>query len=315
MLVGRDDLMALADRRLVTAARGSGQLLLLAGEAGIGKTRLLTQIIARAIDLGFSVHSAGAYPRDHEVAGGLLADLAADLTRSPETSAIGAGLARRLGDIGRTTHPLPPADPADGDAHRLRRILITDLADAICSLGAAAGPVMITLEDLHWADDSTLAVLERIGRQLPSLPMVVVCTFRSDELYPRLPLRDWRTRLLTQRLAEEVRLTRLSPQDTAVMSAAISGIVLPEDVTDGLYARSDGIPCTSRNSWRPSPDPVRRRRFRTPSRTRCGPRPAAQPARARVGRRRQRHRTIVRRRSSRRSPTATRRPSTTGCGS
>ena len=242
VLVGRDDMMALADRRLVTAARGSGQLLLLAGEAGIGKTRLLTQIIARAIDLGFSVHSAGAYPRDHELAGGLLADLAADLTRSPETSAIGAGLARRLGDIGRTTHPLPPADPADGDAHWLRRILITDLADAICSLGAAAGPVMITLEDLHWADDSTLAVLERIGRQLPSLTMVVVCTFRSDELYPRLPLRDWRTRLLTQRLAEEVRLTRLSPQDTAVMSAAISGIVLPEDVTDGLYARSDGIP-------------------------------------------------------------------------
>ena len=89
VLVGRDDLVAL--------------------EAGIGKTRLLTQIIARAIDLGFSVHSAGAYPRDHQV-------------------------------------------------------------------------------------------------------------------------------------AEEVRLTRLSPQDTAVMSAAISGIVLPEDVTDGLFARSDGIP-------------------------------------------------------------------------
>ena len=77
VLVGRDDLMALADRRLVTAARGSGQLLLLAGEAGIGKTRLLTQIIARAIDLGFSVHSAGAYPRDHELAGGLLAVMGA----------------------------------------------------------------------------------------------------------------------------------------------------------------------------------------------------------------------------------------------
>ena len=117
--------------------------------------------------------------------------------------------------------------------------------------------MLITLEDLHWADESTLAVLERVGRQLPSMPMVVVGTFRSDELYPRLPLRDWRSRLLTQRLAEEVRLTRLSPQDTAAMSAAISGIVLP-----GRRHRQASTPavtgslCTSRNSWRPSPDPV-----------------------------------------------------------
>ena len=245
VLVGRDDQVMLAVRRLTTAARGSGQLLLLAGEAGIGKTRLLTQIIALASDLGFAVYSAGAYPRDHEVAGGLLADLAADLTRNPETSAIGTGLAQRLDDIARTTGSSPtehPAGAVDGDAHRLRRILITDLADAICALGTAAGPVLITLEDLHWADDSTLAVLERVARRLSSMPMVVVGTFRSDELYPRLPLRDWRTRLLTQRLAEEVRLPRLSSQDTAAMSAAISDIVLPEDVTDGLYARSDGIP-------------------------------------------------------------------------
>ena len=63
----------------------------------------------------------------------------------------------------------------------------------------------MTLEDLHWADDLTLEILEALARRLPTLPMLVLATYRTDELYPRVPMREWRVRLLTQRLAEEVR--------------------------------------------------------------------------------------------------------------
>jgi len=226
ILVGRDDLVALADRRLAAAAEGRGELLFLAGEAGIGKTRLLAEVVRRAE--GFTVITAGASPGDAEVAGGLLADLASELRRCAAIAEVGARVSRRLREF------------ADGDAERQRRLLVSDLTDMIAV--AASGPLLVAIEDLHWADDLTLDVLGRLGRRAPSLPLLLVGTYRSDELYPRVPMRAWRARLLTQRHAEEVRLARLSLADTTAMASAITGSALPGAVTGAVFARSDGIP-------------------------------------------------------------------------
>jgi len=68
--------------------------------------------------------------------------------------------------------------------------------------------------------------------------LLVVGTYRSDELYPRVPMRQWRTRLLTQRHAEEVRLPRLTPAQTAAMAAAITGSGLAGPAAEALHARS-----------------------------------------------------------------------------
>ncbi|WP_127504249.1 ATP-binding protein [Actinoplanes solisilvae] len=224
VLVGRDDLIALAERRL---AEATGELLFLAGEAGIGKTRLLGEIIGRARAAGFTVAGAGASPGDTELAGGPLADLGAELRRDPTTAAPGERLGRRLREL------------ADGDPARRRRLLVADLAELIAG---AADPLLITLEDLHWADDLTLDVLARLARHAKSGRLLVVGTYRSDELYPRVPMRVWRTRLLTQRLAEEVRLRRLHPDETSAMAAAITGSGLPTSAAAALHERSDGIP-------------------------------------------------------------------------
>jgi DNA-binding CsgD family transcriptional regulator/tetratricopeptide (TPR) repeat protein len=221
VLVGRDDLLALADRRLTATAAGHGELLFLAGEAGIGKTRLLTEIAARAAAQGFTVAGAAAFPADADVAGGLITDA---------LSSFGT----RTADLLRQSH--------DGDSHRQRRLLVTGLAEALAEAGAGPQPLLMTLEDLHWADDLTLQTLARLAHRLPGLPMLVVGTYRSDELYPRVPMREWRTRLLNQRQAEEARLSRLGPEDTAALTAAISGTVLPATVTGAVFARSDGIP-------------------------------------------------------------------------
>ena len=79
VLVGRDDLAALAARRLAAVREGTGHLLFLAGEAGIGKSRLLAEACVQAADQGVRVVGVAAYPRDAEVAGGLLGDLAGAL--------------------------------------------------------------------------------------------------------------------------------------------------------------------------------------------------------------------------------------------
>ena len=221
VLVGRDDLLALAARRLASAAGSRGELLFLAGEAGIGKTRLLGEIADRAAAQGFAVVGAAAFPSDADVAGGLITDALAEF---------GTRTAKLL----RQSY--------DGDSHRQRRLLVTDLADALAEAGSGPQPVLLTLEDLHWADDLTLQTLARLARRLAALPMLIVGTYRSDELYPRVPMREWRTRLLNQRHAEEARLPRLGPADTATLAAAICDTVLPSAVTGAIFARSDGIP-------------------------------------------------------------------------
>jgi predicted ATPase len=114
--------------------------------------------------------------------------------------------------------------------------------EALEAVANCPWPMLVSIEDLHWADDLTLEVLGRLGRRAQTLPVLLIGTYRSDELYPRVPMRAWRTRLLNQRHAEEVRLSRLTLADTAAMASAIASTVLPATVTGAVFARSDGIP-------------------------------------------------------------------------
>jgi DNA-binding CsgD family transcriptional regulator/tetratricopeptide (TPR) repeat protein len=233
-MVGREDLVALARRRWTAALAGSGRLLFLAGEAGIGKTRLLREISEQAAADGFAVVGAATFPQDVESAGGVLFDLAGELRRcaEPVVAAAGVALAARLAEA---------PDPGD-DAYRRRRLLVAGLADALVSAAAGPTPLLLTLEDLHWADVLTLEVLDRLARRIDTLPMLAIATYRSDELYPKVAMRGWRARLLRQRQAEEARLSRLDRTQTSEMSTLISRAVVPVDVADAVYQRSDGIP-------------------------------------------------------------------------
>jgi DNA-binding CsgD family transcriptional regulator/tetratricopeptide (TPR) repeat protein len=232
VLVGRDADVALATRRLAEAAAGAGQLLLVAGEAGIGKTRLLGVIARQASDQSFAVIRAAAFPGDGQSIAGLLLDLASDLlAREPALSDLGRSLTARLRE----------AVTAAGDAHHRRRLLVQDVADLMISADPGT-PLLIVLEDLHWADELSLDVLGHLAGRLASRPMLVVGAYRSDELYPQLPMRDLRARLVGQRLAEEIRLPRLTPEQTATMTSATLGRPVPAQVLTAIHARSDGIP-------------------------------------------------------------------------
>ncbi|GLI26891.1 LuxR family transcriptional regulator [Agromyces rhizosphaerae] len=231
VLVGRADLLALAERR-IAESRERGHVLLLAGEAGIGKTRLLGEVTDRLPE-GTALHAAGAYPRDAEAAGGLLLALADALTRSESGDAPEHG--RRLRELLAGS-----ADAERSDAARHRRILVGDLAGTCLDL-LAAGPTVLAIEDLHWADDLSLDVLERVADGVPSGGLLVA-TYRSDELYPRSSLRGWRARLVSRRAAEEARLGRLDAGGTRAMIESITGRTAPTDTVRRLHARGDGIP-------------------------------------------------------------------------
>src|SRR5215472_3795599 len=123
VLVGRDSQLSLIERWLADAAAGTGRLLFIAGEAGIGKTRLLGSAARRAQRSSFAVAQAAAFPGDVQSFAGLLLDLASNLTSAEEPA---------LSDLGRILASRARAVPqGSGDAHHRRRLLVQDLADQI----------------------------------------------------------------------------------------------------------------------------------------------------------------------------------------
>jgi DNA-binding CsgD family transcriptional regulator/tetratricopeptide (TPR) repeat protein len=235
VLFGRDELLALGRRRLEQARNGDGELLFLAGEAGIGKTRLLEALAREAAAEGSRVFGAAVFPGDLELSGGLLLDLGHQLGRSavPGVSELGAAV----------TAALTQGAAGSGEAHRRRRLMVLSIVDRLAEV-AAGGPTVFALEDLHWSDDLTLEVLAQLARRLRALPLLVIATYRSDELYPRVPMRQWRARLLSQRLAEEAPLRRLTFDEIQSMATLLLGgsTLAPRDLVEVLHERSDGIP-------------------------------------------------------------------------
>ncbi len=131
---------------------------------------------------------------------------------------------------------------AQSDGGTYSRTLVVEIVDRI--RGAIHRPTLIVFEDCQWADDLSLEAIGELARHADRLPVLVVCAYRLDETPPGTPLRDWRARLLTQRLATEVRLERLTRDETATVTTLLlaTGHPAPRDIVDAVYARSDGLP-------------------------------------------------------------------------
>jgi DNA-binding CsgD family transcriptional regulator len=230
LLVGRDDLLQLVDRRIVEAASGRGQLLMLAGEAGIGKTRLLGAAINKSVTSGFRAARGDLSPHDRQVPLASLLDLARTMRQLPAFGSLGSELLE-LQDGGH-----------GGDTPWRRRARVHDLADRI--VAAVDRPTLLAFEDLQWADEMSLEVLGELARRATGRPLLLLAAYRLDELPPGSLHREWRARLLSQRLAEEVRLERLSYDQTALVTTLIlgTGLPAPREVVDAVHGRTNGIP-------------------------------------------------------------------------
>lgn len=226
-LVDRGDVLALAGRRWAEATDGRGQFVLIAGEAGIGKSRMLDEIA----DLlaGVPVLTTRAWPRDAEFPGAVLFDLARAL-RQEGRAEVGEPIVERLRAGG----------DADDGAARYRQ-LASDLTDLVFGLLVEA-PLLLRVEDLHWADELSLDVLERLAPLVRHTRGLVVATYRSDELRSGSALATWRSRVLGQRFAEEVPLARLDRSGTERLAAALLGETPSATFVDELLERSNDIP-------------------------------------------------------------------------
>jgi DNA-binding CsgD family transcriptional regulator/tetratricopeptide (TPR) repeat protein len=229
LLVGRDDLLVLADRHLDDVTAGRGRFLLLAGEAGIGKTRLLAAIRRKAEARGFSAAEGALAPQDRDVPAASILDLARSMTRLPPF----ADLGRELLDL---------CDATRAAEHVQRRRLVMGLVERI--LISLPGPTMLSFEDLQWADDMSLEIIGELARQSRDRQLLLTGDYRTEEMAPGASLRDWRARLVTQRIAEEVRLAPLTETETALVTTLLldTGLPAPREVVAAVFGRTDGIP-------------------------------------------------------------------------
>ncbi len=229
LLVGRDDLLALAERRLVEAAAGSGHLLLLSGEAGIGKTRMVSSVLRKAEAAGYRVANGDLAPHDRLVPLASVLDLARTMRDHPAFGTLGADLLALQGGGG-------------ADSLGSRRMLVHEIADRI--IEAVDQPTLLAFEDLQWADELSLEVIGELARLGRERPLLLLGAYRLDELPLGSMHREWRARLISQRLAEEARLKPLTQDETALVVTLIlgTGLPAPREVVAAVYERTDGIP-------------------------------------------------------------------------
>ncbi len=224
-LVGRERELAELRQLLAGALAGSGALALLGGEPGIGKTRLAEALAAEAAARGarplwgrcWEGEGATAFRPWVEALRQLLRGAAADDLAAD----LGAGVADLLSllpELARLLPGLAPPPSVDPEEARFR------LFDAVLGwLRAAAGrrPLLLVLEDLHWADASSLALLQFVARELAVLPLLLVGTYRDVELDRRHPLASVLPALRRERGTRRLALRGLDEPEVAALLEAL----------------------------------------------------------------------------------------------
>ncbi len=241
VIVGRAGEMAALREAFAVACRGGYRAVLIGGEAGAGKSRLLAE---------FTAGTTGA----RVLAGGCLQLGTDGLPFAPFTAAL-RDLVRELGAEGLTAmlpgrgarelaRLLPElGEPeAERDPGGARARLFEEVLTLLAHL-AEPGPVVLVVEDAHWADESTRNLLAFLIAQQRALRGVLIAvTFRSDELHRTHPLRPLLAELARIEWVQRLELPRLTRRETEELAAHLQGHEPSEDLATRLFERSEGNP-------------------------------------------------------------------------
>ena len=239
-LVGREAelrrLLALLD----DAAAGRPVVALVSGDAGVGKTRLVTELSEAARDRGFAVLTGRCAELADTVPYLPLADALRDAATgeaasSPVLDALAARpvLSRLLPDVG-------PGRPVGGDMPGLAQQQLFGAVLGMLAELAEASPVLLVLEDLHWADRSTRDLVTFLSRALHRERLAIVVTYRTDDMYRRHPLRPVVAELTRLPSVTTVALGPLSPAAMAEHLTALSGRALDAAMLESVITRAEG---------------------------------------------------------------------------
>jgi tetratricopeptide (TPR) repeat protein len=223
-LIGRESVLAAASSVLDDARHGVGQLLLISGEAGIGKTAILAALVSQAVSAplilrGLCWEGDGAPPY------------------WPWSQVLQAsGLpAADLGEAGWLLQPASgPAEPMSAAAAGDAQFRLFEAVARCLGRLAAGRPVLVVLDDLHWADEPSLRLLGFLARALAAEPVGLLGAYRDTEASPEL------YKIAGQ--AQQLALAGLTPDDVGALARELAGTTVPPQVTAQLWERSGGNP-------------------------------------------------------------------------
>ena len=228
---------------LDAAIAGSVTHLLITGEAGVGKTRLVGELAAAATARGVRVlRGSCASVGDQGLPYGPIVEILAEVARGTEPDELLTLVGTSGADLARL---VPALDPSSSAAHVQREFLQARLLDALAGLLrrlSESAPVLVIVEDVHWADPATRETLGFLVRTLRTEPVVVAMTLRSDELHRRHPAMPWISELERTGRVSRIDLARLDADETAAMLASITGEAPSAMVASRFHRRSDGNP-------------------------------------------------------------------------
>jgi DNA-binding CsgD family transcriptional regulator/tetratricopeptide (TPR) repeat protein len=243
VLVGRAEQLAALEGALRRSRRGGASVILIGGEAGIGKSRLVSEFAARSRAAGARVLTGGCVELGTE---GLpfapftavLRELVRDLGADGVGALLPGGVTR---DFARL---LPEFGPPDGDAGDIvARARMFEQMLALLERLADTGPVVLLIEDAHWADRSTRDLLAfLVSRQQIVDGVLIIVTYRSDELHRTHPLRPLLAELARLGWVERMDLARLDRRHADELVARILGHEPDPSLADRVYFRADGNP-------------------------------------------------------------------------
>jgi class 3 adenylate cyclase len=244
VLVGRQEELSQLEDALLAANRSDGRFVLLAGEAGIGKTRLATELTRRAHKLGCTalwgscseaelslpylpfVEAIGNQLGEHD-----LAQVRAEL------GPMSGELAQLFPQLGNGAQPATTGDPAQAKLRMFESVV------TLLDLWARERGLLLVLEDVHWADSSTRHLLDYVARRMANSRVMVLATYRSDELDRRHPLTRMAQVWQRSGAAETVTVDAMTPEQVAEMIAAIlDAESVSAELGSLVHARSDGNP-------------------------------------------------------------------------
>ena len=215
VFVGRIRELGELGRALEATRDGKGATVLIAGEAGIGKTRLASELARHARDTGFEV----LLGRSIDLVG-------TQLPYQPFVEAL-----RPLGEPWQVEGQTP-----------VSQLRAFEHTLALISDRAAAAPVLLVLEDLHWADVSTLDLVVFLAHNFADRPVLLLATYRGDEPSAAERMRRLADGVRRSGMALVLELGPLDRDELATLLAAHGDAPLPAAVADAIVARSEGNP-------------------------------------------------------------------------
>ena len=234
-------------RQLLERTRGgSGSLVLIGGEPGVGKTRLCEEILADAGEQQMLVLTGASYEGEGVQSFIPFVESVEAASRAVPRGSLRAALgdaapeiAKLMPELRRIFHDIP--DPIQLPAEQQQRYLFNGFREFLQRLSRQA-PVVWLLDDLHWADDSSLLLLHHLAQSVERLPVLILGTYRDVELEVGKPFEKALSQLVRQHLAQRIALRRLPQASVAELLESLGGAPPPESLVEAIYHETEGNP-------------------------------------------------------------------------